>query len=61
MAEQKHTNKKGKIKNLKINESSHARLKTYCTENGLKIFAFVEKLINENCKVVVEERNIYDD
>ena len=59
MEEKKHTNSRGKIKNLKISDSSHAKLKLYCQENGLKIFAFVEKLIHDNCRVVVEEKNIY--
>ena len=59
MGEKNHTNKRGKIKNLKIGEESHAKLKAYCNENGLKIYSFVEKLINDNCKVTVEEKNIY--
>jgi hypothetical protein len=59
MEEKNHTKKGGKIKNLKIGEDSHAKLKSYCTENGLKIFAFIEKLINDNCKITVEEKNIY--
>jgi len=42
--------KKPKIKNLKISVESHAILKEYCVSNGLKMFAFVEKLIDEKCK-----------
>lgn len=59
MADKNHTNKRGKIKNLKISEDSHAKLKVYCEENGLKIFAFIEKLINENCRIIIDEKNIY--
>ena len=37
-----------KIKNLKISEESHDMLKNYCQKNGLKMFKFIEKLIEEN-------------
>jgi len=59
MAEKNHTKLKGKIKNIKISEESHAKLKMYCAENGLKIFAFIEKLIHENCRTVINDKNIY--
>jgi hypothetical protein len=36
-------------KNLKITPNTHEILKKYCEENGLKMFAFVEKLIKEKC------------
>ena len=36
-------------KNLKIIPPTHEILKKYCEENGLKIFAFVEKIIREKC------------
>ena len=36
-------------KNLKITTKTHELLKKYCEENGLKMFAFVEKLIKEAC------------
>lgn len=39
-----------KIKNLKISEKHHDLLKTYCQKKGLKIYKFVEKLIEDNCK-----------
>ncbi len=42
--------KKQKIKNLKISLESHKLLKEYCKNNGLKMFAFVERLIIEKCK-----------
>ena len=42
--------KKQKIKNLKISLESHKLLKEYCKNNGLKMFAFVERLITEKCK-----------
>tara|TARA_R100000664_G_C2629220_1_gene59581 strand:+ start:335 stop:499 length:165 start_codon:yes stop_codon:yes gene_type:complete len=44
------------IKNLKINPEAHRVLKTYCQKNGLKMFAFVEKLIMEKCK---PQRDVY--
>ena len=37
-------------KNLKITPTTHTILKTYCEENGLKMFAYVEKLIKDACK-----------
>lgn len=61
MEEKNHTNNRGKIKNLKISEESHFQLKEFCQENGLKIYAFIEKLIRENCQAVKVEKNIYDD
>lgn len=39
-----------KIKNLKISEETHKTLKTYCEENGLKIYKFLELLIKKNCE-----------
>jgi len=36
-------------KNLKITPATHEILKKYCEENGLKMFAFVEKIIKEKC------------
>ena len=39
-----------RVKNIKITPSTHKLLKDYCKENGLKMFAFVEKLIKEKCK-----------
>lgn len=38
-----------KIKNLKISEYHHTMLKRHCSKNGLKIYKFVEKLIEDNC------------
>lgn len=37
-------------KNLKITSKTHQILKKYCEDNGLKIFAYVEKLIRESCQ-----------
>jgi len=37
-------------KNLKITPMTHTILKEFCEENGLKMFAYVEKLIKEACK-----------
>ena len=36
-------------KNLKITDKTHQILKKYCEQNGLKMFAYVEKLIREAC------------
>lgn len=45
-------------KNLKITPTTHLLLKKYCEENGLKMFAYVEKLIKIGCK---KETDIYGD
>lgn len=58
MEEKKHTKEPVEIKNLKINREVHAKLKSYCKENGLKIFAFVEKLILTNCRNI-DNKDIY--
>ena len=39
-----------RTKNLKITPSTHKILKEYCQDNGLKMFAFVEKIIRDACK-----------
>ena len=36
-------------KNLKITPQTHKLFKQYCEDNGLKMFAFVEKLIKDKC------------
>ncbi len=36
-------------KNLKITVKTHQILKKYCEQNSLKMFSFVEKLIQEKC------------
>jgi len=45
-------------KNLKITPQTHKLLKQYCEDNGLKMFAFVEKIIKEKCTV---KKDIYGD
>ena len=45
-----------KIKNIKISEESHDLLKKYCEENGLKIYKFLELLIQKTCQ---KEKDIY--
>ena len=45
-----------KIKNIKISPESHMTLKMYCEKHGLKIYKFLEKLIEDNCK---EVKDIY--
>ena len=43
-------------KNLKITSQTHKILKDYCEENGLKMFAFVEKIIKKTC---LKPKDIY--
>jgi hypothetical protein len=43
-----------KIKNIKISPESHELLKKHCEKNGLKIYKFLEKLIEENCQEVTD-------
>jgi len=45
-------------KNLKITSKTHELLKKYCEENGLKMFAYVEKLIREKCS---PKKGLYDE
>ena len=45
-------------KNLKITPQTHKLLKVYCEKNGLKMFAFVERLIKEKCVI---KKDIYGD
>ena len=47
-----------RTKNLKITPATHIILKKYCEENGFKMFAFVELLIKEKCKI---KKDIYGD
>jgi len=47
-----------RTKNLKITPNTHKILKKYCEENGLKMFAFVEKIIKDKCK---KPKDIYGD
>tara|TARA_R110000765_G_scaffold416953_4_gene519121 strand:+ start:99 stop:272 length:174 start_codon:yes stop_codon:yes gene_type:complete len=50
-------------KNLKIDGVTHSLLKKYCDKNGLKMFAFVERLIKEKCvnKPHRKKDTLYDD
>lgn len=41
-----------KIKNIKISIESHRLLKEFCDKNGYKLYKFIEKLIEDNCKPV---------
>jgi hypothetical protein len=47
-----------KIKNLKISKETHTILKNYCQKRGLKMYAFLEKLIIDKCN---PKRDIYGD
>lgn len=46
-------------KNLKISEKHHEMLKKHCEKNGLKIYKFIEKLIEINCNQ--KKTDIYDE
>lgn len=51
-------------KNLKITPKTHELLKLYCEQNGLKMFAFTELLINRNCKLKEnnnENKDLYNE
>lgn len=43
-------------KNIKITPLTHEILKKYCEDNGLKMFAFVERLIRERCQ---DKKDLY--
>jgi hypothetical protein len=43
-----------KIKNLKISEEHHSLLKSYCNKKGLKMYKFIEKLIEDTCKDITD-------
>ena len=47
-----------RTKNLKITPTTHQILKEYCEEHGLKMFAFVEKIIKDKC---IKPKDIYGD
>ncbi len=47
-----------RTKNLKITPKTHELLKSYCEDNGLKLFAFVENIIREKC---IPKKDIYGD
>jgi len=44
-------------KNIKISEKHHVMLKTYCDDNGLKIYKVIEKWINQHCSP--KKKDIY--
>ena len=46
-------------KNIKISEKHHEMLKKHCEKNGLKIYKFIEKLIEANCKI--KKIDLYDE
>ena len=47
-----------KIKNLKISVESHDALKKYCDKRGIKMYRFLENLIFEKCKLVMDSTKI---
>jgi hypothetical protein len=46
-------------KNLKITPNTHKILKEFCEENDLKMFAYVETLIKNNCKLNKQQKDLY--
>lgn len=46
-----------KTKNVKISDRHHEMLKNHCEKNGLKIYAVLEKFIEELCKP--KKKDIY--
>jgi len=48
----------GDIKNIKISKRSHELLKKYCEKEGLVLYKFLEKLIEDHCS---EPTDIYGD
>jgi hypothetical protein len=46
-------------KNVKISSYHHDMLKNHCEKSGIKIYKFLEKLIDENCKP--KKKDIYDE
>jgi len=45
-----------KIKNIKISIEAHQILKSYCNNNDLKMYKFLESLIKKNCE---KKKDIY--
>jgi predicted HicB family RNase H-like nuclease len=43
------------MKNLKIQEETHKRLKVFCAENGFKINIWVDVIINEKLDKIYEK------
>ena len=48
-----------KSKNIKISEKHHKILKSYCDQNGLKMYRVIEKWIDEFAKSKKEKKDIY--
>ena len=47
---------KKEIKNIKISPEAHDTLKKYFDKRGIKIYKFLENLIQEKCK---EKKDVY--
>lgn len=54
------------LKNIKVSERHHKMLKEHCDKNGLKIYKFVQKWIEDVCKEnkpseTTKKKDIYGD
>ena len=47
-----------KLKNLKVSEELHKKIKIYCAKEGLKINEWVEKTLKEKIKRVDNENKL---
>jgi hypothetical protein len=45
-----------KKKTIQLDSEIHAKLKTYCDDNSLKINLFVEKLISNNIRSLIADK-----
>ena len=50
---------KNESKNVKIGTYHHDMLKKHCEKSGIKIYKFLEKIIEDNCKP--KKKDIYDE
>jgi hypothetical protein len=48
-----------KTKNVKISVKHHEKLKSYCDDNGFKLYKVIEKWIDQNC--TDRKRNLYNE
>ena len=43
------------MKNVKITDETHSKIKAYCDEHGLKISAFIDRLCSKHLEEYAEE------
>jgi len=48
--------KNNKLVDIKIRAKYRDKLKCYCKDNGLKMYIYVEKLIEDNCTINNEKK-----